>query len=237
MSQPWVDGPAEILAHGLEHLERDGDVDRRLAMISIDNAVELMLKTYLNQPRRAHGGPGLSLKQRREIGDGFFDQLEALEQHAPERLEGIDLASLEYFHGLRNQLYHQGNGLTVERAKVQVYGELARLLFTNLFEQEPSLPSTSRSGAGLVWELLTAWAELYETVVKRIGPQFRSRSNIWWALEEDLPPNLAQEMQRLRSLRNAVGHGDAAAVESLSQEDVAAVLSLKRELEKRFELG
>ena len=39
--RPWTSGPAEILQHGLDLLEQDTDTSRRLAMLSIDNAVEL----------------------------------------------------------------------------------------------------------------------------------------------------------------------------------------------------
>ena len=54
--QPWASGPAEILEHGLELLAvKDSDRNRRLAIISIDNAVELMIKTYLNLPARVTG--------------------------------------------------------------------------------------------------------------------------------------------------------------------------------------
>jgi hypothetical protein len=53
--QPWVSGPGEILRHGLELLRKDSDTNRRLAMISIDNSVELMVKTYLGLPKRITG--------------------------------------------------------------------------------------------------------------------------------------------------------------------------------------
>lgn len=43
------------------------------------------------------------------------------------------MGEIEWYHRLRNQLYHQGNGLTVERDKVEVYAELANVLFANLF--------------------------------------------------------------------------------------------------------
>ena len=52
---PWISGPGEILRHGLDLLRRDSDVNRRLAMISIDNAVEHMIKTYLGLPNRISG--------------------------------------------------------------------------------------------------------------------------------------------------------------------------------------
>jgi len=51
----WASGPAEILRHGLRLLTIDSDVNRRQAMISIDNSVELMIKTYLGLPKRVTG--------------------------------------------------------------------------------------------------------------------------------------------------------------------------------------
>lgn len=54
-ASPWASGPGEILQHGLSLLQKDSDVNRRLAMISIDNAVELMVKTFLGLPKRVTG--------------------------------------------------------------------------------------------------------------------------------------------------------------------------------------
>ena len=72
--------------------------------------------------------------------------LEALEKHAATKITGIDLGEIEWYHRLRNQLYHQGNGLTVERDKVEVYAQLANTLFENLFGSkliEKVTPSSS----------------------------------------------------------------------------------------------
>ena len=102
-------------------------------MISIDNAVELMIKTYLGLPKRV---TGLSITRReyQEISENFPGLLDALEKHASTKIEGVDLGAIEWYHRLRNELYHQGNGLTVERDKVEVYAELANLLFKNLLD-------------------------------------------------------------------------------------------------------
>ena len=104
-------------------------------MLSIDNAVELIIKTYLGLPKRVTGLQ-ISRKTYQEISESFPKLLDALEQHAPEHLVGIELGEVEWYHRLRNQLYHQGNGLTVEREKVQVYGQLARNLFRSLFHYD-----------------------------------------------------------------------------------------------------
>ena len=42
--KPWIEGPLELIKHALEHLKLETGFDNRIAMISIDNAVELMIK-------------------------------------------------------------------------------------------------------------------------------------------------------------------------------------------------
>ena len=67
IQKPWVTGPKELLNHGLQHLELDTDFDSRMAMISIDNAVELMIKTYLGLPKRITKIENLTRKKFEEI--------------------------------------------------------------------------------------------------------------------------------------------------------------------------
>src|SRR5690606_36510056 len=113
----WVKGPIELLKHGLEHLEKGTDFDRRMAMIVIDNSVEVAVKTYLGLPERA-SGLRLPRKRFEEAAQSFPALLDCLDEVAPGRLVGLDLADLEWYHRLRNQLYHEGNGITVEREHV-----------------------------------------------------------------------------------------------------------------------
>jgi hypothetical protein len=132
MNPPWASGPGEILKHGLDLLKHDSDVNRRLAMISIDNSVELMINTYLSLPSRVTGLK-ISRKILEEIQQSFPKLLDALEEMAHEKCKGLNLGHIEWYHRIRNQLYHEGNGITVEREKVEIYSELAKELFNNLF--------------------------------------------------------------------------------------------------------
>src|SRR5947207_11892102 len=100
--RPWASGPGEILQHGLSLLDRDNDTNRRLAMLSIDNAVELMVKTYLGLPERVTS-LHVSRKEYAEISESFPRLLDALERYAADRLDGIDLGEIEWYHRLRNQ--------------------------------------------------------------------------------------------------------------------------------------
>lgn len=56
--KPWTSGPQELLDHARAHLRSPSAFDCRIAMISIDNAVELTARTYLGLPKRARGSEG-----------------------------------------------------------------------------------------------------------------------------------------------------------------------------------
>lgn len=132
-NNPWASGPGEILNHGLDLLKSpDSDVNRRIAMISIDNSVELMIKTFLNLPSRITG-INISRKKYVEFSESFPRLLDALEEYAGDKIKDIKVCEIEWYHRLRNQLYHQGNGLTVERQKVETYSEIAQILYKSLY--------------------------------------------------------------------------------------------------------
>ena len=136
MDGPWSEGPRELLQHAVGHLSLDGDFDRRIAMISTDNAVELMIKTYLGLPRRRAGSKGPTRKQLDEASSSFPALLDLLDEFANDKLTGVSLDELEWYHRLRNQLYHSGNGITVDAARGQTYLSLAKTLYQNLFGSE-----------------------------------------------------------------------------------------------------
>ncbi len=46
--QPWADGPFELLLHAEGHLPDGEDFDRRMALITFDNAIEVSITTYLS---------------------------------------------------------------------------------------------------------------------------------------------------------------------------------------------
>ena len=154
---PWAHGPGEILKHGLELLNDDSDTHRRLSMIAIDNAVELILKTFLGLPKRITG-ISISRKEYQEFSESFPALLDAIEKHAADKIIGIDLGAIEWYHRLRNQLYHQGNGLTVERSNVEIYSALANELFHKLYGVMLVRPKTDK--AKLLADFLENWTVL-----------------------------------------------------------------------------
>jgi len=244
---PWASGPGEILRHGLELLRIDSDRNRRLAIISVDNSVELMMKTFLGLPKRING-LSITRKDYDECSESFPRLLDALEKHAADKLIGIDLGSVEWYHRLRNQLYHEGNGLTVERDKVTVYSELAKVLFKNLFGFEiadPADPSLSAGAASnRLGEFLERWIALEKMLTAR-ADTIQAPETGRKMTPLDLMRRLFQvgqlsieEMKTLdllRELRNEAVHtGD---LSGLEDDGIAELKKLHATLERRWASG
>ena len=180
-------------------------------MISIDNSVELMIKTYLGLPKRITG-LAISRKEFDEISESFPALLDALEKYASVKLEGVDLGAIEWYHRLRNQLYHQGNGLTVERDKVDVYAQLANVLFKNLFGSD--LIEDFPKAANLLGEFIESWATLEKRLNEASPPTSAARAmlGVPYIVMDLRKADLlkAEDVARfdaLRKIRNEIVHG------------------------------
>jgi len=242
--QPWSTGPSEILQHGLSLLHKDSDSNRRLAMLSIDNAVELTIKTYLSLPRRI-SGINLPRKEFQEISESFPQLLDTLEKYSADKLNGIDLGEIEWFHRLRNQLYHQGNGLTIDREKIEIYSELAKLLFYNLFgfHVEPNEENSHE----LLGKFLALWVEIERTQAElinlnldkleklpRSGPAFMKPNYgpIDLAKIGLLSLDTVKIINELRDFRNKLVHGDEDFRKVLGIDTISKARTLVEELKK-----
>lgn len=196
---PWASGPAEILRHGLGLLNSDSQVNRRLAMILIDNAVELMIGTYLGLPRRV---TGLSVPRREyaDFSQSFPGLLDALERYAPDKLVGIDLGTIEWYHRLRNQLYHPGNGLSIERDKVEIYAELANILFKNIFGIR-LVPHATTKGTYLLGQFIELWAGLERGLAALAAREIQPTIELNLSDLSEQPRTALQAAQLLKSTK------------------------------------
>jgi hypothetical protein len=208
-----------VLQLGLNLLKEDTDSSRRLAMISIDNAVELTIRTFLHLPKRVTR-LNISRKDREGAIESFPDMVKALEEHASDRLGGVDLGELEWFHGLRNTLYHNGNGITIGRATVHSYAEVTRLLFANLLDvSEEDLPTSRGRQHDLLFEFYTAINDLTfalnELNPKRAMPT--TLAELGASLGE-IDAALAKRVAEIAKIRNALAHARPGAEAALTRE-------------------
>jgi hypothetical protein len=186
-------------------------------MISVDNAVELAIRTYLGLPKRVRGADGPSRRDL-EAAAGFPDLLDLLEKYGGDKLTGVALGDIEWYHRLRNTLYHDGNGVTVDPEKVDAYNQIAHLLVQNLFGPIVS-PEPEPPAASLLGEFILKWAAL-ETRVRSLAaihlPKRTPTGHSAMSLYDGLiakgvaPTNVRRLLEDLARARNSVIHGTTA---------------------------
>lgn len=204
----WATGPGEILRHGVSLLKEDKDSNRRLAMILIDNSVELAMQTYIQLPKRVTG-LNITRKERDEYCKNFPSLLDGIEQNAADKIAGFDLGHIEWFHRLRNQLYHHGNGLTVERTKVEVYAELAQRLLEALFDVEVEIPDTDNMKR--YGEFIDTWAKI-ERHLRDVPENERrfpaTRTLLKLFQDGKITKQELVKFEEVRNVRNQLVHGE-----------------------------
>lgn len=159
----WASGPKELIDHAYEHLDKGRPFDFRIALISIDNAIELMIKTYLGLPKRIRGSEGPSSKVLQEASSSFPGLLGLLEKFGGAQLSGIELGDIEVYHRLRNKLYHDGNGITVDSQYVDAYLQIAIIMLDNLLGV-PIRPQAAIAPTGAIGALVFKWAVLHDKI-------------------------------------------------------------------------
>jgi hypothetical protein len=174
-------------------------------MISIDNGVELAVKTYLGLPDRARGTKGPGRRELEAASESFPALLDLLDQYAADKLTGVDLSDVEWYHRLRNQLYHSGNGITVDRSRVEAYFQIGSLLFENLFGSALQIDdsSTVHTKTG---EFLQLWT-VFDHNLRRKLPVKDSPAYYWKRdFIKSVSPEAAALWESLSAFRNQLVH-------------------------------
>ncbi len=134
MEHTWASGSVELLNHAESHMHEETALDKRLAFISIDNAVEISIRTFLSLPARYFGAIKPSRKEVESASNSFPLLVDLLVKYTDNRLVGIDPMDIEFYHRIRNKLYHDGTGLAVDDNHISAYFTIAKLLIEKLFE-------------------------------------------------------------------------------------------------------
>jgi hypothetical protein len=109
------------------HIHLDTAFDRRIAFISADNAVETTIRTFLSLPA-SKSGVKIPRKDVEAVENSFPGLTQLFWQYVKDRLSGIDDADIEHYHRIRNKLYHDGTGLSVDEQYLLAYRQIAVLL-------------------------------------------------------------------------------------------------------------
>ena len=212
--KPWTSGPRELLEHAIDHFEQGSAFDYRISFVSIDNSIELMIKTYLGLPKRIRQAQGPSRRKLSDASNSFPELLDLLEEFGSGKIEGIDLGDIEWYHRIRNTLYHDGNGITVDKDKVDSYLQIAVILFNSLFDEEFNSEAPLEP-ASVVGEIVLRSSQLEHNLNILYNEHFPEEGSgtvpILRAVQKlsekgVLPDKLVNQINESRKIRNEAVH-------------------------------
>lgn len=147
---PWARGPLELLRHAEGHLRGGGDTDRRIALIGFDQTVETSIEVYVRLHPRLRKGKELQRDVRERALQSFHSKIEFLETHLREEARdlGVSIEAIVWYHSLRNELYHSGNGMVPELHVLEGAREAAVRVFAAVFGEEHVSEFTAGPGSG-----------------------------------------------------------------------------------------
>ncbi len=211
----WINGPVELLQHGLLHIQEDNDFDLRIAMISIDNSVELTIKTFLVLNKRILG---INYNRYKNSIQKFPLMLNLLQEFIPDKISYEELDGIEMFHNLRNSLYHQGNGITIQLKIVNRYAAISKDLISRLFDvdiEDKVISKSSNDFFSLSGEFLLVWRKLELNLINISGlleSKMRSHISPRQAIdvlmkENKIDKEIYYNIRELNSFKNEFIHG------------------------------
>lgn len=225
MENTWASGACELLRHADSHIGLDTAFDKRIAFISIDNSVETSIRTFLSLPE-SKSGIKVTRREREDAENSFPKHLALLFKHAGARLPGIDEGDIEHYHRIRNTLYHNGTGLSVDQQYLDAYRSIAAILLQNLFGATIS-PGDGETST--LERLILNWNTIDRFVRQRMDDAGIDRGHTykWEAAQRAgiLTFDQLQRLTELRMARNKVVHSD-----TLDTEEIAFWVSRSKQL-------
>ena len=175
MEHTWASGAVELLRHADSHIHLETAFDCRIAFISIDNSVETSIRTFLSLPSKK-SGINVTRKELEDVKNSFPGMVGLLWRHVGSRFTGIDEADIEHYHRIRNQLYHEGTGFSVDRQYLFAYRQIAALLLKDLFDVSLGEPKP----APTLERLILLWNKIEMAFTQKLKEAGIDRGHTYW---------------------------------------------------------
>lgn len=234
MKDTWASGALELLRHAESHIRIDSAFDKRIAFISIDNCIETAIRTFLSLPL-SKSGVKIPRKEIEDAGNSFPKLVTLVFKFAPKKVIGLDDGDIEHYHRIRNQLYHDGTGLSVDERYLNAYREIANVLLNNLFgvtfkTEDVSVPSLE--------QLILLWNKVESELQRRfeaagidIGHTFKWEQAIKSGI---LDMKTVEKIIELRMIRNRQVHSTP---DELDHERIKIGVMLAEKILKKWQRG
>lgn len=138
LKHPWQNGPTELIRYAIKHVHSSSDFDSRIAYLMLDVGIETLFKTYLTLPDDVTKVQTKFFERQQAAEGNFHELVRGVGKAANEKLKDFNLSHIQFYHDLRNKLYHQGNGITIPRENVYAYAKLATDLLKILLDVDLS---------------------------------------------------------------------------------------------------
>ena len=134
---PWTSGPFELLVHAEGHLLSGDDFDRRIALITFDDAIEVAITTYLTLSPIQRGGREYARADIEKWLGNYHSKLAFLEIELTARKQTwlVEKSHIIWAHDHRNEQYHGGQKGTPEKRVLALIRGAALWVFTVLYEE------------------------------------------------------------------------------------------------------
>ena len=131
----WAYGPFELLAHADGHMRKGGDFDRRMALISFDNSIEVSISTYLTLHPSQRQERKYCKRDVRKWQENYHTKLDFLKFAIEEQNSEwkVSRTEITWVHSYRNKQYHSSTMGVPETKVVEVARSAAIWVFTLLF--------------------------------------------------------------------------------------------------------
>ena len=134
---PWANRPFELIVHAESHLRAAKDFDKRIALISYDNAIETAITTYLDLHPVQRGGCEYNKEDIEKWLKNYHSKLEFFEQEINSRdiAWDVEKSHIIWIHNSRNQQYHGGSHMGIpEESILKIARSSALWIFSVLFD-------------------------------------------------------------------------------------------------------
>ena len=133
---PWAFGAFELLLHAELHYRAGNDFDRRIALISFDNSIEVSISTYLSLHPMQRKNRQYANADIAKWLTNFNAMLDFLSQECVQRSVnmGADVAHMLWYHKIRNEQYHEGKATIPNADSLSGIRHAALWAFSMLYE-------------------------------------------------------------------------------------------------------
>ena len=249
-----------MLKHAKDHLDREGDTDRRIALIGFDQTIEVCIDVFLKLHPKLRAGVQIEGDEKHRALRSFYSKIEFLEGHLETKDFdlGIPVEELVWFHTLRNEIYHSGNGMVPERKVVEDAYLAATKVYEAIFGIAPDVDGLDEAVSGELpplrerprgnsaeMDILNGY-RLLEEALRRVEPDAAdaygaSVAGLWRVYRHrfedaddavDWPDDVL--IAEVTAIRNAVVHGRPTGMSEANMVDLAnAIIALAGDIEEQ----